>query len=1001
MKTEVPLISVCIPLFQTEMFLAQCLESVAIQKFNGSLEVLVLSDASHGRDVQGRTAKKIVNEFSHILNIRYLENSQNLALIETRRRLVNEARGDFIFMLDSDDFLPQGALEVLYDAAVKNDADIVQGDCVTLDVDGKRHVDSINEIHPYLGLLEGRDIFDECFCTNKCRPVITAKLIRKEVYQKAFEEIPYIRGHMAEEVIQYFFLALFSRKYVGIDVPVYNYRIGVGITGKKISTVEDWRKVCSTASVITALYGWVEKSANIEGKNLLDEKEMAALQKLAKAYCLNNVSQLRNYVVPELYEKARSMLCDYWGEEAVQNTEAFLDRKNSVSLTETYSEKYNNKTLLSRGLSSMKKLSFLGIIFFSIFLFSCGGITEINEGSISFDAGQLARSLGSKLEPLSGNNRNANVQEIEYTMTISLSTSGDYVTSAKKDYKKNLSSILTKDEFENAIEDFYKEATGTPITLDNIPVGSRIKVKVSLTLGTADNQKTTEGESDDFLVQGCENRVTIKVKRPALDSGNDNGSSSGGEEGEESGTGSSDGQEEGSSEGEGGESNEGGDAGQGDAGGGNEGGQGQEGQGEGQEGQQQAEETTIDIILYNRIDPGEDPNVTEANYALYKFSEDVYTKDTVQTPKNAYSQGAAFSDFVVGADNKVYFTDGNKIYCDGAEIATINLGSSYSPESYPAKIAYDDIGVIFYMDDNDYAFSLGAYDIENDISIDEEETGPYSHYDITGLTDSVLRFAVSLDYDSESREDDKITKIYKGFIFLSCGTFGQYPSKVFIKIPMTYNRITYLNESKEVSVVLDEEDAEFFNIIDFNPELKSFDITDMTVQDGVLYVLLNKSSIETSAEFQKDLEVRFCGVLLSVSVANFTKTDCRVVAESEISSDESVINFLSFGGPYYGKFYQPQNDFFCPQKFVARKPKKLVMSEDGIFFYKEGDEYKYRNINRIREYDIEHDTFEAYTLKTDTLINFDIETEGDLEFMYNTGTATPDWHTAATFTEVQ
>ena len=58
-------------------------------------------------------------------------------------------------------------------------------------------------------------------------------------------------------------------------------------------------------------------------------------------------------------------------------------------------------------------------------------------------------------------------------------------------------------------------------------------------------------------------------------------------------------------------------------------------------------------------------------------------------------------------------------------------------------------------------------------------------------------------------------------------------------------------------------------------------------------------------------------------------------------------------------------------------------------------------INRIREYDIEHDTFEAYTLKTDTLINFDIETEGDLEFMYNTGTATPDWHTAATFTEVQ
>lgn len=320
-------ISVCIPLYNTEEYLAQCLESIAAQDFKGTLEVIVLSDASPGQDKEGRSAEKIVKSFKHKINVRYLENSQNLALIETRRRLVNEARGKFIFMLDSDDFLPQSALEALYDAAVKNDADIVQGDCVTLDVDGKRHVDSINEIHPYLGLLEGRDIFDECFCTNKCRPVITAKLICREVYQKAFEEIPYIRVHMAEEVIQYFFIALFSRRYAGIDVPVYNYRIGVGVTSRKISALEDWRKVCSTASVITALYGWTEEKLKSTGKNPLDENEMAALQKLAKAYCLDNVSQLRNHVALELYEDARSMLCDYWGQEAVQNTEAFLDRK--------------------------------------------------------------------------------------------------------------------------------------------------------------------------------------------------------------------------------------------------------------------------------------------------------------------------------------------------------------------------------------------------------------------------------------------------------------------------------------------------------------------------------------------------------------------------------------------------------------------------------------------------------------------------------------------------
>ena len=74
----------------------QCLNSVAKQTFR-NFEILVLSDASTGRDEQGRSAKKIVKAFSRSLVknqkiiIRYLENSQNLVLVETRRRLVEAA----------------------------------------------------------------------------------------------------------------------------------------------------------------------------------------------------------------------------------------------------------------------------------------------------------------------------------------------------------------------------------------------------------------------------------------------------------------------------------------------------------------------------------------------------------------------------------------------------------------------------------------------------------------------------------------------------------------------------------------------------------------------------------------------------------------------------------------------------------------------------------------------------------------------------------------------
>ena len=340
MKTD---ISVCIPVYNTERYLAQCLESIAAQDFTGSVEVLVLSDASPGRDERGWSAEKIVKDFKKRfsnkfgmtkpackleLSFRYLENSQNLALVENRRRLVNEAHGEYIFMLDSDDFLPQGALTSLYEAARKNDADVVQGDIITYDLEGKNHIESKNEAQAYPAVLEGKAVFAECFCNHKYRAFVTAKLIRRAVYERALEDIPYIKVLMAEDMLQYFFIALYAKKYIGINVPVYNYRIGYGITVKQISDIEDWRKVCSTASVITALYAWVEEKTLATGKNPLDQNEMKMLQNLAKAYCIDNVKQLRANVVSELYESAHQMLCDYWGEEAIKNTESFLNNSD-------------------------------------------------------------------------------------------------------------------------------------------------------------------------------------------------------------------------------------------------------------------------------------------------------------------------------------------------------------------------------------------------------------------------------------------------------------------------------------------------------------------------------------------------------------------------------------------------------------------------------------------------------------------------------------------------
>ena len=46
-------------------------------------------------------------------------------------------------------------------------------------------------------------------------------------------------------------------------------------------------------------------------------------------------------------------------------------------------------------------------------------------------------------------------------------------------------------------------------------------------------------------------------------------------------------------------------------------------------------------------------------------------------------------------------------------------------------------------------------------------------------------------------------------------------------------------------------------------------------------------------------------------------------------------------------------EFFGPVKFIAIKPKKLVIADDGIAFYTDNDFLKYKNVNRIVTVDLE------------------------------------------------
>ena len=316
----------------------RCLESVAAQDFPGAkTEIIIVNDASCGTDADGNDCAAIVKSFKkqHKSNIKLFCHTRNKGLVEARRTAICEAEGEYICIVDSDDWLTPGALRLLYEAAQNTGADIVQGKAnavlppdfsflskdeqssVKKTAEKKQETANITSKEPLLG----KDILKGYTVLRNHSGFLWGKLILRETYLNALEHIPPIFCTMLEDTIQYFFIAFEAKKYVSIDATVYNYSINTGIsTGTRITTLSQWEHICSAASVFTALF---DEISQLPKDSFLPE-EMYAVKKECRGMLRKNIQQM-DFVTPELKKEARNILCEYWGHSFVQEVECEIE----------------------------------------------------------------------------------------------------------------------------------------------------------------------------------------------------------------------------------------------------------------------------------------------------------------------------------------------------------------------------------------------------------------------------------------------------------------------------------------------------------------------------------------------------------------------------------------------------------------------------------------------------------------------------------------------------
>lgn len=111
------LLTIIIPVYNVERHLPICLESV-VQQSLSYYEVILVNDGSS--DGSGRICDDYSTKYPEFRVI----HQENKGLSAARNTGIKNAKGKYIFFLDSDDFLVPGSLSQVLEVALQNDLDV-------------------------------------------------------------------------------------------------------------------------------------------------------------------------------------------------------------------------------------------------------------------------------------------------------------------------------------------------------------------------------------------------------------------------------------------------------------------------------------------------------------------------------------------------------------------------------------------------------------------------------------------------------------------------------------------------------------------------------------------------------------------------------------------------------------------------------------------------------------------------------------------------------------
>lgn len=286
-------VSILVPFYKVEHYVGRCVESLFTQTYS-NIEYVFVNDCTPDKSME--VINEMINKYGVSSQCKMIIHDQNQGISASRNDCLDNMTGDYFLFIDSDDYIDNDMVELLVEAAMKENADI--SGCGYIEEFADHSVE-----HPQK-YTNDHDEMMKAITLLTIKGVMWKLLVRSTIVTEHRDEVRFIPDrNMVDDYLFCCQIFYYAKRFVGVDRCMYHW---IQYNPNNYTHTTIFAVESQAAAIRKTEEFYREKGVyEIVEKSLLQRKFVSKLPLLLEKGC-RDVRLWRN-LFPECYDVWREM----------------------------------------------------------------------------------------------------------------------------------------------------------------------------------------------------------------------------------------------------------------------------------------------------------------------------------------------------------------------------------------------------------------------------------------------------------------------------------------------------------------------------------------------------------------------------------------------------------------------------------------------------------------------------------------------------------------------